>query len=170
MKKDSVRSFVTTHACKHVVLSALLLSAFLIGSPLSTNADILSTQAVQQNGIVKGKVVDHNGEPIIGAAVKVMGTDRGTVTNLDGEFTLEGVNTGKLNISYVGFGTKEVSFRAGETLSITLDEDMESLDEVVVIGYGTTKKACCQHVEPATGPPARCRVADEWCSSWSRRP
>ena len=117
MKKDSVRSFVTTHACKHVVLSALLLSAFLIGSPLSTNADILSTQAVQQNGIVKGKVVDHNGEPIIGAAVKVMGTDRGTVTNLDGEFTLEGVNTGKLNISYVGFGTKEVSFRAGETLS-----------------------------------------------------
>ena len=53
MKKDSVRSFVTTHACKYVVLSALLLSDFLIGSPLSTNADILSTQAVQQNGIVK---------------------------------------------------------------------------------------------------------------------
>ena len=141
MKKDSVRSFVTTHACKHVVLSALLLSAFLIGSPLSTNADILSTQAVQQNGVVKGQVVDHNGEPIIGATIKVVGTDRGTVTNLDGEFTLEGVNTGKLNISYVGFGTKEVNFRAGETLNITLDEDMEALDEVVVIGYGTTKKA-----------------------------
>ena len=141
MKNDYLGNNGKACALGRGLFSAFLLSAFLIGSPQTMFAGTTGMQAVQQNGVVKGQVVDHNGEPIIGATIKVVGTDRGTVTNLDGEFTLEGVNTGKLNISYVGFGTKEVNFRAGETLNITLDEDMEALDEVVVIGYGTTKKA-----------------------------
>lgn len=141
MKNDYLGNNGKACALGRGLFSAFLLSAFLIGSPQTMFAGTTGMQAVQQNGVVKGQVVDHNGEPIIGATIKVVGTDRGTVTNLDGKFTLEGVNTGKLNISYVGFGTKEVNFRAGETLNITLDEDMEALDEVVVIGYGTTKKA-----------------------------
>lgn len=141
MKNVFFRSCGKARASWHRLFSAFLLSAFLIGGPQTVFAGAHGVQAVQQNGTVKGQVVDHNGEPIIGATIKVVGTDRGTVTNLDGQFTLEGVTAGKLNISYVGFGTKEVNFRAGETLNITLDEDMEALDEVVVIGYGTTKKA-----------------------------
>ena len=136
MKNDFLRINGKACALKHKLFSAFVLSAFLIGGPQTVFAGTTGMQAVQQNGVVKGQVVDHNGEPIIGATIKVIGTDRGTVTTLDGAFTLEGVNTGKLNISYVGFGTKEVNFRAGETLNITLDEDMEALDEVVVIGYG----------------------------------
>ena len=118
-----------------------LVSALAIGCPQASFADTNDVNAVQQTGDVRGKIVDHNGDPIIGATVKVSGTDRGTVTNLEGEFAIQGVTSGKLNISYIGYGTKEVSFKAGDRLDITLDDDMEVLDEVVVVGYGTMKKA-----------------------------
>lgn len=88
---------------------------------------------------VTGNVKDANGEPLIGVNVIVKGTTMGTVTDLDGNFTLANVSPEAiLQISYIGYQTQEVS--AKETLYVVLKEDSEALDEVVVIGYGVQKK------------------------------
>ena len=88
---------------------------------------------------VTGNVKDANGEPLIGVNVVVKGTTLGTVTDLDGNFTLGNVATNAiLQISYIGYQTLEVPVK--ETLNVILKEDSEVLDEVVVIGYGVQKK------------------------------
>ncbi len=103
----------------------------------STKADI---QLSQQEGNCKGIVKDANGEPVIGASVVVKGTTNGTITGLEGEFSINNVNTGDvIQISFVGYKTLEVKF-TGKPISATLKEDNEVLDEVVVVGYGVQKK------------------------------
>lgn len=88
-----------------------------------------------------GTITDANGEPIIGASVQVKGTHDGAVTDLDGRFSLSNVpKNATLLISYVGFTTQEVTWK-GSPLKIRLTEDQQSLNEVVVVGYGTQKKA-----------------------------
>lgn len=90
---------------------------------------------------VKGKVKDTNGEPVIGASVVVKGTTNGTVTDVDGNFSLENAGNAVLEISYIGYKTQSVRPALnGKLLSIILNEDNEVLDEVVVVGYGTMKK------------------------------
>ena len=97
--------------------------------------------ASAQNRTVRGVVVDDSGEPIIGASVRVNGsTTRGAITDLDGRFSIEAAAKEKLTISYIGFVNQEVS-AARTDLRIVLKEDTEVLDEVVVVGYGTQKKA-----------------------------
>lgn len=91
-----------------------------------------------QNQIINGSVVDVNGEAIIGASVKVKDSSTGTVTDVDGKFSISVPANGKLVISYIGYITKEVSDFSNTR--IVLDEDVKSLDEVVVVGYGTQKK------------------------------
>ncbi|MDO4179993.1 MAG: TonB-dependent receptor [Bacteroidales bacterium] len=98
-------------------------------------------EAVQQNVAVSGTVKDVNGEPIIGASVVVKGTTNGTITDFDGNFTLEASAKGTLVVSYIGYKTQEVVINGQRSLNITLKEDTEVLDEVVVVGYGTQKKA-----------------------------
>lgn len=90
---------------------------------------------------VKGKVVDANGEPIIGATIVEVGTTNGTVTDFDGNFTLNvsGTNA-KLDISYIGYKKVVLSATSKSLSNIVLKEDTEVLDEVVVVGYGTQKK------------------------------
>lgn len=88
---------------------------------------------------VTGKVVDANGEPVIGATIKEQGTANGTITDFDGSFTLDVADNAMLEVSYIGYKSQELKAVAGKTLSVTLREDTEALDEVVVIGYGTTK-------------------------------
>ena len=91
---------------------------------------------------LSGIVRDENGEPIIGASVLVKGTKVGTVTNAEGEFSLDVPASGMLVISYMGFATREVSIKNNSNLMITLNEDeAQNLNEVVVVGYGTQKKA-----------------------------
>lgn len=101
-----------------------------------------AVQATQQSGVVKGQVVEKNGEPVIGATVKVKNAEKaGTVTDFDGNFELKGIpSNGTIIVSYVGFKTKEVAYRNGQTLNITIEEDAETLQEVVVVGYGTMRK------------------------------
>ena len=94
-----------------------------------------------QAATVKGLVVDANGEPIIGASVLLKGTTNGTITDIDGNFTLQGVKAGTLVISYIGYKTQEVVVSGNASLKVVLTEDSEVLDEVVVVGYGTQKKA-----------------------------
>ncbi|WP_083580598.1 TonB-dependent receptor [Bacteroides ilei] len=90
---------------------------------------------------VQGRVLDVNGESVIGATIKENGTTNGTITDFDGNFNLETFYNAILDISYVGYKTQQVKAQNEKHLSIILREDTEALDEVVVIGYGTMKKS-----------------------------
>lgn len=99
-------------------------------------------EAVQQNTVtVKGVVKDANGEPIVGATVTEVGNSRnGTITDIDGNYTLKVPRGKKISVSYVGFKGVEFSATSGSH-DVNLEEDLTDLNEVVVIGYGTQKKA-----------------------------
>ena len=120
---------------------AMALAAGMVAIPLPTMAN-QAVQNVQQSGVVKGQVVDKSGEPIIGATIKVKNIENvGTVTDFDGNFELKSVPTsGTLVVSYIGYTTKEMAYRNGQTLKVTIEEDSETLQEVVVVGYGTMRK------------------------------
>jgi len=108
--------------------------------PLPTKAT-QAVQATQQSAVVKGQVTDTNGEPVIGATVKMKDASTGSVTDFDGNFELKVEKAGTLVVSYIGYLTREVAFTPGQTLSITIEEDATALDEVVVVGYGVQKKS-----------------------------
>ena len=90
---------------------------------------------------VKGKVVDENGDPLPGATVLVEGTTIGTVTNIDGNFTLTVPDNATLLISYIGYTATRVVVGQQSVINVSLQVDSTSLDEVLVIGYGTVKKS-----------------------------
>ena len=119
---------------------AMALAAGMMAFPLSTKAE-QAVQNVQQAGVVKGQVTDKNGDAVIGATIKVKNAQAGTVTDFDGQFSLNVQGPGTLVISYIGYLTKEVPFTVGQTLSISIEEDATALDEVVVVGYGVQKKS-----------------------------
>ena len=101
---------------------------------------IANVQSVQQEGTCTGVVVDATGMTVIGASVRVKGTQNGAITDLDGKFSLKNVAKGAIiEITYIGYQPVEVEW-TGQPLNITLKEDSELLDEVVVVGYGTQKK------------------------------
>ena len=98
----------------------------------------LSMQAFAQGITVKGVVKDNTGMGVIGANILVKGTTNGTITDFDGNFTLEAKKGDVIVISFIGYKTQEVP--AAATLNVTLQDDAEVLDDVVVIGYGSVKK------------------------------
>ena len=101
----------------------------------------LRGQIIEQSDICQGVVKDANGESIIGASVLVKGTTNGSITGLDGDFSLRNVKKGDIIVvSYVGYQSQKIAW-TGEPLNIVLKEDAEVLDEVVVIGYGAVRKA-----------------------------
>ncbi len=91
-------------------------------------------------GTVKGTVSDAFGDPVIGATVKVQGSNEGTITDFDGNFSIKAASNATLIISYIGYTTKEVNVNGQSTVNVTLEEDNTTLEDVVVIGYGTMKK------------------------------
>lgn len=96
----------------------------------------------QQDKNVSGVVTDQNGDPIIGANVMVKGTTNGTITDVDGNFTINNVSQSAiLVVSYIGYVTKEIPVGRQQPLRIVLQEDQQTLDEVIVVGYGTMKKS-----------------------------
>ena len=114
---------------------------FLISNPLTLFADQHASHIMMQADVVKGLVVDTTGEPIIGASVVEKGTTNGTVSNLDGNFTLNVSSPNAIIvISYIGYKTVEISAADKKLQKIVLHEDSELLSEVVVEGYGTQKK------------------------------
>lgn len=124
--------------------TCLLLTSGIGISPAfaSPESNELVTERVQQTSTINGKVTDANGEAIIGASVTVKGaSSNGTITDLDGKFNLDAPANATLVISYVGYKTIEIPVNRKKVLTITLKEDTEMLDEVVVVGYGTQKKA-----------------------------
>ena len=91
--------------------------------------------------VVKGIVNDEAGEPIIGATVKVVGTNTGAITDMDGKFSVNAASNAQLSVSYVGYVTQRVNVAGKSNLVITMKEDAQSLSDVVVIGYGVQKKS-----------------------------
>ncbi|SCD19331.1 SusC/RagA family [Proteiniphilum saccharofermentans] len=89
---------------------------------------------------VRGIVTDIAGEPIIGANILVQGTSSGTITDYDGNFTLQAPADGVLEISYIGYRPQSIPINNRSTINVTMEEDTELLEEVVVIGYGTVRK------------------------------
>ena len=118
-KENGFRSLLMTFA----VFAMSLVSISAMAAPIS----------------VVGKVVDANGEPLVGASVVEAGTSNGTITDLDGAFVLSVEPNVTLHVSYVGYKDQEV--RAHKDMVVMLKEDTQVLDEVVAIGYGTQKKA-----------------------------
>ena len=102
---------------------------------------VFAIGAFAQNKVT-GTVVDVQGEPIIGASVVVKGTSNGTVTDFDGKFTVANAPAkGNLEISYIGYKTQVLALAGKSQFSVTLEEDRQLLDEVVVVGYGVQKKS-----------------------------
>lgn len=119
--------------------AGLLLLCVSPQAVLADVSDATAVEIVQQTSKIKGTVVDETGEPVIGAAVLVKGTTNGTVTDIDGNFELAAKVGDVLQISYVGYKTVTVKATAAP-MNITMKEDSETLDEVVVVGYGSTTK------------------------------
>lgn len=109
----------------------------------TTNIATLIQTVQQQGRTVRGVVVDSNGEPVIGATIVEKGnTSRGTITDVDGNFTLTNTpENATLQITYVGMKQQEVALNGQTTINVVMESDTELLDEVVVVGYGTMKRA-----------------------------
>ena len=126
------------------LLIAAVITASFLGSgnalaeqKFSANPHEVAEQ--MQTQVVQVTVVDSHGEPVIGANVIEKGTTNGSITDLDGKVQLTVKNNAILQVSFVGYKTQEV--KAAPTLRVVLKEDTELLDEVVVVGYGSQKKA-----------------------------
>ena len=125
-----------------LVSAILLLSGLTVGQLQAVpHTSVKGVDILQQDSSCSGVVVDQNGETIIGASVVVKGTTNGTITGIDGDFTLPDVKKGDIIVvSFVGYVAQEVAWK-GTPLKITLKEDSKALEEVVVVGYATVKKA-----------------------------
>ena len=130
-----------------LVLTVLLFSC-LAGNAKEQKASyqddqIIITKSNSADKIIRitGKVTDTNGEPIIGANVSTKGTTLGTITDINGSFLLDVPSETVISISYIGYLTQEVKVKQQTSLNIVLKEDTQALEEVVVVGYGTVKRA-----------------------------
>lgn len=125
------------------MMALLLCTGFIVTQPISVMAEeimIFAQTAQQQKQSVSGVIKDATGEPVIGASVLEKGTTNGTITDFDGRFTLNVIPGTTLIISYIGYKTVEMKTVAGQPINLTLTEDSEMLEEVVVVGYGTMRK------------------------------
>lgn len=121
------------------LIGAILLASGLTGSSYAMATPPTQSQSVTQSStIIKGQIVDAEGEPILGATVVELGTTRGTVTDIDGNFTINSHANAKLRITYVGYKTVEI--KATNGMKVVMQNDNAQLDEIVVVGYGQQKK------------------------------
>ena len=143
MTKNESKLFSVQGVAK-ASMFCLLLSAFSMSGALAAPVAMGDANAmvVQQGKKVTGVVVDANGEPVIGANVVVKGTTNGTITDFDGNYSIEGVSANDvLAISYIGYISQELAVGSQSTINVTLREDSQALDEVVVVGYGVMRKS-----------------------------
>ena len=125
---------------KQIIFSALLTLSAVGGLSICPTTAMASVQ--QQTIKVSGQVVDHEGEPLIGATIKVKGAQNGVITDFDGNFSIDAPSNATLVVSYVGYKDREIAVRGRAIIEkIELESDSQLLDQVVVIGYGTQKKA-----------------------------
>ncbi|MDR1154930.1 MAG: TonB-dependent receptor [Bacteroidales bacterium] len=133
---------IGSSAGKLMLTTGFVLLLFLPVNGLSASGEKIA-HAQQQSRTIAGRVTDQDGEAIIGASVKLKGTSTGTVTNAEGVFSLtlnQPVSSPEIEISYIGYRTETVAVQGNSPLEVVLRENIEALDEVVVVGYGTVKK------------------------------
>ncbi len=111
----------------------------MLMAPCSVKAAGGQSPVVTQQSTIKGTVTDKNGEPIIGATVQIIGQQGGTVTDLDGNYSLSAPMGAKIKFSYIGYEDQVITI-SGTTLNVVLAENAEMLEDLVVVGYGTQKK------------------------------
>ena len=128
--------------------ASMILGLSLLSAPLSYSVyaeDGVSNtmvQVVTQTKTVKGTIIDESGEPLIGVSIVVKGTSTGTITDFNGNFSIDlPAGRKELVISYIGYLSQEVPVGNQSMIKVTLKEDTQTLDEVVVVGYGTMKKS-----------------------------
>ena len=126
MKDSSLK----THSRRGGVISMLTLLLFVL----------CTTTVFAQQKTIKGTVVDATGEPLIGVNVSVKGVAIGIITDVDGNYTLEVPSNSTIVFSYIGYQTQEIAVGNQSTINVTLKEDTQNIEEVVVVGYGTQKK------------------------------
>ena len=131
----------------------LLVSIFMLQSVMafskentknteSDSKELISTIDQQQKVSVKGNIKDVNGEPIIGATIlEKNNSQNGTISDIDGNFSLEVPRGAILEIRYIGYLEQDISIDNREYIDVTLSEDIKALDELIVVGYGTVKKS-----------------------------
>lgn len=142
-QKRSKKRFMQNIDLRKLLSATMILCSWLMITPAAVQAadNVPTAQIVDQQITVKGTVVDVNGEPVIGASVKVDGGSVGTITDIEGNFSLVATANVKMTISFVGYQSQTIIAKSGVPLKIVLKEDSELLDEVVVVGYGQVKRA-----------------------------
>ena len=124
------------------VLFSVMLSLGMVGGLSAYSVPAMASVQQAQTIKVSGQVVDQEGEPLIGATVKVKGATTGSITDFDGNFTIDAPANGTLVVSYVGYKDREIAVRGRAILNkIEMESDAMMLDQVVVVGYGVQKKA-----------------------------
>lgn len=121
----------------------LLLAVFLLCglfTPYAFGDNNLKISAINQDNNVSGVVSDATGMPLIGVSVLIKGTTQGVITDLDGKFNLKVPHGSVLVFSYIGMRTVEINVANQKEINVVMQENTESIDEVVVIGFGTQKK------------------------------
>lgn len=133
---------------RYPLLKKLLCTVPLMAGALLTNtataeaAEEVAVASIQQQALtVSGIVKGSDGEPLMGVNVVEKGTTNGTITDLDGKYTLNVQPNAVLQFSYIGYAPSDMAVNGQRTIDITLKEDSRNLDEVVVVGYGTVRKA-----------------------------
>ena len=143
---DKAVSFSAKDESIDSVMSKLLAGSDITYKEDNNNLIVLTLKAASPKQTsndrkIKGSVVDESGLPVIGANIVVEGTTNGTITDLDGNFSLQVPEKAELRISYIGYLDQRVKIGNNSTLHIILKEDTQALDEVIVVGYGTMKKS-----------------------------
>ncbi|MCK9343483.1 MAG: TonB-dependent receptor plug domain-containing protein, partial [Massilibacteroides sp.] len=138
-KMDSKSMRILTASFAMMVLSTFAMPLMATNAiAINTTHSVEINQA--DNLTIKGKIVDETGLGVIGANILEVGTTNGAMSDLDGNFTLTVPANAKLKISYIGYTDQTINVNGQTQFNITLAEDSQALDEVVVIGYGTTTK------------------------------
>lgn len=117
----------------HIILS-------MIEKPDQSTLDMVAATPQQQKKQLSGTVVDETGTPVIGANIIELGTTNGTVTDMDGRFSLQVEDNAIIRVSYIGYLDQEINTTGKNNINVSLIEDTQSLDELVVVGYGVQKK------------------------------
>ena len=124
---------------RRVCITSALAALLLAGAPVNYAMAYGGVTGIQQTASVKGVVVDQSGEAIIGATVKVLGSQKGAISDFEGNFVIDAQRGDQLEVSYIGYKTQVIKV-AGQHVKVTLLEDSKALQEVVVVGFGTQKK------------------------------
>ncbi len=138
MKKTIPSVSCKIRRCQLTALTTLTLLSPTLSFAYNESKPVVET-VQQQGNRISGTITDKQGEPLIGATIMVVGSSKGTVTGIDGKFSLDVPQNTELKITSIGFATQNVRVK-GSTLNIVMIEDRASLDEVVVLGYGAGQR------------------------------